>query len=51
MSNVSVPCGRPGRSLYASSFGIQKRRFSPTVISWTPSPQPLITRSMLKVAG
>ena len=51
MSNTSVPVGRPGRSLYASSLGIQKRRFSPVTISCTPSLQPLMTLSTGNVAG
>ena len=39
-SNTSIPRGFPSALLYASSGGIQKRAFSPSVISCSPSRHP-----------
>src|SRR5262245_2420115 len=41
MSNTIWPFGRFGAPANAIGSGIQQRRFSPTVISWTHSPKPL----------
>ncbi len=46
-----MPAGAPGLPLYASSSGIQNRRFSPTTMSWMPSVQPGMTRPSVSVAG
>ena len=51
MSKTSMPAGAPGLPLYASSSGIQKRRFSPTTMSCTPSVQPGMTRPSESVIG
>src|SRR5688572_28822276 len=46
-----MPCGALGFPAYASSAGIQNLRRSPTVISCSPSIQPLITLVSGKLAG
>ena len=51
MSKPSIPAGAPGLPLYASSCGIQRRRFSPTTISCIPSVHPAMTRPSDSVAG
>ena len=51
MSNTSMPCGRPGAPLYASSSGTQNRAVSPTLICGMPSFQPSITPIKLNSAG
>ena len=51
MSNTSIPRGAPALPSYASRCGIQKRVFSPSTISCTPSVQPGITSSRPNVAG
>eukprot|EP00242_Pyramimonas_sp_CCMP2087_P007445 CAMPEP_0198211070 /NCGR_PEP_ID=MMETSP1445-20131203/22612_1 /TAXON_ID=36898 /ORGANISM="Pyramimonas sp., Strain CCMP2087" /LENGTH=133 /DNA_ID=CAMNT_0043885269 /DNA_START=58 /DNA_END=459 /DNA_ORIENTATION=- len=53
MSNISAPAGLPppGESPYARELGIQKRRFSPTVMSCNPLVHPCIMLSASKVHG
>ena len=50
-SNTSIPAGAPGLPLYASSCGIQRRRFSPTTMSCMPSVQPGMTCDSERVIG
>lgn len=51
MSKTSIPCGRSGLPSYASFAGIQKRRFSPSTMSDSPSLQPWMTLSSGRTMG